>query len=340
MRKVQLKTPYLLYLGDVPDDHHAKTGHGIAYWRRDKCAGQMRLPGCPVDIGLPELDVAGAVDAGVGTAIIGVASVGGVLLDSWIPALVALAEAGIDIAAGTHARLRDNAALFEAAKTGGARLIDVREPPPGIEVGTGIKRSGKRVLMVGTDCAVGKKFSALALHRELTGRGVHADFRATGQTGIMIAGEGMPIDAVVADFVSGAAEQLSPDNAADHWDIIEGQGSLLHPGYAAVSLGLLQGSQPDAIVLCHRAGLDFLDTADVQVEIPPLNEVAETALRLVQVTNPNCAWAGISLDTSQMSAEHRSGYLADVSGKFGLPCVDPVATGMAGIADFLLENCA
>lgn len=338
MTRIELKPPYLLYLGDVPDDHHAKTGHGIAYWRRDRCAGQMRLPGCPVDTGLPELDVAGAIDAGVGTAVVGVASVGGVLLDSWIPALAALAEAGIDIAAGTHARLRDNARLREAAAKSGARLIDVREPPPGIEVGTGIKRPGKRVLMVGSDCAVGKKYSALALHRELAARGIKADFRATGQTGIMIAGEGIPIDAVVSDFVAGAAELLSPANDADHWDVIEGQGSLLHPGYAAVSLGLLHGSQPDAIVICHRAGLEYIDTDDVMVEIPPLDEVAETALRLVQVTNPRCVWAGISLDTSAMPDEQRRGYLADLAGKYGLPCVDPVATGMADIADFLLES--
>jgi uncharacterized NAD-dependent epimerase/dehydratase family protein len=338
LNKIQLKTPYLLYLGDVPDDHHAKTGHGIAFWRRELCAGQMRLPGCPVDIGLPELDVAAAVDAGVGTAIIGVASVGGVLRDSWIPALVALASAGIDIAAGTHARLRDNAELRGAAVAGGARLIDVREPPPGIPVGSGIKRSGKRVLMVGSDCAVGKKYSALTLHRELQSRGVNADFRATGQTGIMIAGEGIPIDAVVSDFVSGAAEILSPDNDNDHWDVIEGQGPLLHPGYAAVSLGLLHGSQPDAIVICHRAGQEFVDTDDVEIEIPPLNEVAETALRLVQITNPNCVWAGISLDTSALDDAQRNSVLADVAGKFGLPCVDPVATGMADIADFLLEK--
>jgi uncharacterized NAD-dependent epimerase/dehydratase family protein len=338
LNKIQLKTPYLVYLGDVPDDHHAKTGHGIAHWRRDLCAGQMRLPGCPVDIGLPELDVAAAVDAGVGTVIIGVASVGGVLRDSWIPALVALANAGIDIAAGTHARLRDNAGLREAAAAGSARLIDVREPPPGIPVGSGIKRTGKRVLMVGSDCAVGKKYSALTLHRELQSRGVNADFRATGQTGIMIAGEGIPIDAVVSDFVSGAAEILSPDNDNDHWDVIEGQGSLLHPGYAAVSLGLLHGSQPDAIVICHRAGQEFVDADDVEIEIPPLNEVAETALRLVQITNPNCVWAGISLDTSALDDAQRHSVLADVACKFGLPCVDPVATGMADVADFLLEN--
>lgn len=310
----------------------------MVHWRPEKCVGQMRLPDCPVDIGLPEMGADAARDAGVGTAIIGVASVGGVLQDNWIPSLVELARAGIDIAAGTHARLNDNAELRAAADAGGARLIDVREPPSGIDVGTGIRRSGKRVLMVGTDCAIGKKYSALALHRELANRGVDADFRATGQTGIMIAGEGIPIDAVVADFVSGAAELLSPDNDQDHWDIIEGQGSLLHPGYAAVSLGLLHGSQPDAIVLCHQAGLEFLDTSDAVVEIPPLDEVAEMALRLVHVTNPDCIWAGISLNTSALDPQQRDSYLADTAGKYGLPCVDPVATGMADIADYLLEN--
>lgn len=325
-------------MGDVPDDHHAKTGHGIAYWRPEKCAGQMRLPGCPVDVGLPELDVPGAVDAGVGTAIIGVAFSGGTLSDSWIPSLCELARAGIDIAAGTHQKLRNNSELLAAASQGGAELIDVRVPPAAIDVGSGVKRSGKRVLMIGTDCAVGKKYSALALHRELTDRGMDASFRATGQTGILIAGEGMPMDAVVADFVSGAAEQLSPENANDHWDVIEGQGSLLHPGYAAVSLGLLHGSQPDAIVVCHRAGAEILDGLDVEVEIPPLNEVAETALVLAQITNPNCIWAGISLDSSALGDEDRHGYLADIAGKYGVPCVDPVATGMSGIADFLLEN--
>jgi len=338
LKKVQLKTPYLLFMGDVPDDHHAKTGHGIAYWSPEKCVGQMRLAGCPVDAGLPELDVDAAVAAGVGTAIIGVASTGGVLAESWIPSLAALARAGIDIAGGTHEKLRDNEELKAAALQGGAELIDVRVPPQGIKVGSGVKRSGKRVLMIGTDCAVGKKYSALALHRELVQRGVNADFRATGQTGIMIAGEGMPIDAVVADFVSGAAELLSPNNDDDHWDVIEGQGSLLHPGYAAVSLGLLHGSQPDAIIVCQQAGVEFLDGLEVAVEIPPLSEVAETALRLVQITNPKCIWAGISVNTSLLPEEERRGYLADMAGKYGLPCADPVATGMADIADYLLEN--
>ncbi len=117
--------------------------------------------------------------------------------------------------------------------------------------GTGRKRSGQRVLTVGTDCALGKKYTALALTQALQAQGAKATFRATGQTGIMIAGAGVAIDAVIADFIAGAAETLSPDNAPDHWDVIEGQGALFHPAYAGVTLGLLHGSQPDALVLCH-----------------------------------------------------------------------------------------
>ncbi len=150
-----------------------------------------------------------------------------------------------------HAKLGNVPQLKAAAERHGRRLIDVRTPPKNIPIASGAKRSGKRLLTVGTDCAVGKKYTALALARAFTARGLDADFRATGQTGILIAGGGMPMDAVVADFEAGAAEILSPAAPAQHWDVIEGQGSLFHPAYAGVSLGLLHGSQPDVIVVCH-----------------------------------------------------------------------------------------
>ena len=339
LRRITLDAPYLLFMGDVGDNDHAKTGHGIVFWRPELCGAQMRLPGCAVDMGLPEVDVDGAVAASIRTAIIGVASSGGLLSDSWLPDLAALARAGIDIASGTHSRIGDAAELIAAAEEGNARLIDVRVPPSGLPVGSGVERSGKRVLTVGTDCAVGKKYSALALHRELEDRGVKADFRATGQTGIMIAGEGMPIDAVVADFISGAAEILSPDNDADHWDVIEGQGSLLHPSYAGVSLGLLHGSQPDAIVLCHEAGRNELLVDEGFFPIPPINEVIGAVLLAARVTNSNCVCAGISVNTSNLSDAERRDYLDGLGEQSSLPCVDPVATGMAPIADFLQEKC-
>ncbi len=338
LTRISLKAPYLLFLGDVGDDGHAKTGHGIVYWAADRCAGQLRFSGCPVDLGVPELSVAEAIDAGVRTAIIGIAPTGGQLPTAWLPPLAELARAGIDIASGLHSKLTDIPDLVAAAVSGEARLIDVRIPPKNLPVGRGRRRAGKRVLTVGTDCAVGKKYSALALHRELAARGVSTTFRATGQTGIMIAGEGIPIDAVVADFISGAAEALSPDNDPDHWDVIEGQGSLLHPSYAGVTLGLLHGSQPDAIVLCHDAGREELLGLEGDFPVPPIDRVIDMVLQSARVTNPECVCVGISVNTSAIKDSDRAGYLRDLSDKYALPCVDPIAIGMAPIADFLLEK--
>lgn len=335
--QVQLESPYLIFLGDVGDDGHAKTGFGILHWRADRCAGQMRLPECAVDLGLQEMDVSKAVAAGIRTAVIGVAPTGGQIVQAWVPPLIGLARAGIDIASGMHSKLADIPELVAAAKEGGARLIDIRVPPDGLPVGRGARRTGKRVLTVGTDCAVGKKYTALSLHRELVEHGVDATFRATGQTGIMIVGSGIPIDAVVADFVSGAAEVLSPDNDPDHWDVIEGQGSLLHPSYAGVALGLIHGSQPDAVVLCHDAGREEILGLEGCFPVPPIDEVIDMVVRAARVTNPDCACVGISVNTSTMTDDERNAYLADLESKYGLPCADPVATGMATIADALLE---
>ena len=250
---VQLKAPYLILIGDITDADYAKTGLGIVQWQPDLVAGQLRFAGCEVELGVPDMSVAEAVKAGVKSLIIGVAPIGGEVPHSWWASIEEAARAGLDIVCGLHIKLANFPAVVAAARASGARLIDVRSPPANLPVGTGMKRSGKRVLMVGTDCAIGKKYSALALDQAMREAGMNSTFRATGQTGIMLAGEGLPIDAVVADFISGAAEVISPDNDDDHWDIIEGQGSLFHPGYSGVSLGLLHGSQPDGFVLCHDA---------------------------------------------------------------------------------------
>ena len=338
--RISLEPPYLIYLGDVPDLHHAKTGAGVAYWRPENCVGQMRLPDCPVDLDLPEMTVQEAKDAGVKTIIVGVAPKGGQIPENWIPPLAELAGAGFDIAAGLHTKLSDTADLVTAANESGAKLIDVRMPPPNLPVADGRPRTGKRILTVGTDCAVGKKYSALALHRELDRRGIKATFRATGQTGIMIAGEGLPIDSVVADFISGAAEVLSPDNDDDHWDVIEGQGSLLNPSYAGVSLGLLHGSQPDAIILCHD--VESVETEGVAGDypIPELDEVIDDTLRMARRTNAKCFCAGVSVNTSSLSDFERDNYLSKLQSELGLPCVDPLAIGMSPIANFLLKYAA
>lgn len=337
LTQIRLDPPYLLFVGDVREEAAAKTGFGIAQWRRAGCAGQMSLPGCGVDLGLPALSAEDAVAAGVRTVIVGVAPRGGTIPDHWLGALADLARRGIDLAAGMHVRLADLTGLAAAAAAGGSRLIDCRVPPRGLPIATGRKRSGKRLLTVGTDCAVGKKYTALALHMELARRGVPATFRATGQTGIMIAGSGIPIDAVVSDFVAGAAETLSPDNAAEHWDVIEGQGALHHPSYAGVSLGLLHGSQPDALVLCHDAARTSIFGLE-GFALPPIRTVIERNLDQARITNPAVRCVGISVNTSSLAADRRQAWLQQLSGEIGLPCVDPLIDGAAPIVERLLAT--
>jgi len=330
--RVEIKTPYLLFLGDEPEETHAKTAIGIAHWRPEACVGQWRLPGSGVDLGFTDMAPAEAAAAGAGTMIWGVAGVGGLIPEHWTPSLFEAVAAGLDVCAGTHVSLAGIPGLADAAAKAGVRLIDIRKPPGNLPVGTGLKRSGKRLLMVGTDCVVGKKFSALAITKEMQEHGMKADFRATGQTGIMIAGGGMPIDAVVSDFLSGAAEVLSPANDDDHWDVIEGQGSLVHPGYAAVTLGLLHGSQPDAFVVCHQAGRKTIE-AFPDFPLPTIGELIDLTCTCGRVTNPDIRCVGVSINTSSLSADERAAYLEKIAAETGLPCVDPVATGVAPLVD-------
>jgi uncharacterized NAD-dependent epimerase/dehydratase family protein len=331
---IELNPPYLIFIGDIPSPTFAKTGFGIFHWRRELCLGQYRLPGAGVDLGLPDLTPSRAAAAGARSMVVGVANVGGFYPASWTDALLEAARAGLDIVAGMHTRLTELPGLAEAALASGSRLVDVRVPPRGLPIGTGRKRTGMRLLTVGTDCAVGKKYTALALEREMRARGMKADFRATGQTGIMIAGVGLPIDAVVADFLSGAAEVLSPDNEPDHWDVIEGQGSILHPSYAGVTLGLLLGSQPDVVVLCHEAGRTTIEDMPA-FPLAELQVYTERYLEAGRITNPAIRCAGISVNTSTLAAAQREGYLRALAETMGLPCVDPIAGGVGPIVDLL-----
>ena len=320
--------PYLLFLGDTTEASFAKTAFGLAHWAPDQCVGEMALPGATVTTGLARITPAQARDAGAQSLVIGVANQGGVLGAGWIEALVDAMDAGLHIVSGLHVRLSSVPALKEAATRNHRRLIDIRTPPADLPVGTGRKRSGKRLLTVGTDCALGKKYTALALYHAFTGRGLYADFRATGQTGIMIAGGGIPMDAVVSDFEAGAAEVLSPDAPAQHWDLIEGQGSIFNPSYAAVSLGLLHGSQPDVFVVCHDPtrktilGLEGFD-------LPTIEEVVEMTIRLGSRTNPAIRCGGVSLNTSSLSDGDAEKLLADESARLGMPVADPVRGGPA-----------
>ena len=334
---VDIAAPYLVLVGDAADYHDAKTGFGLVQWCRDKVAGQLRMPGCDVDLGVPSMTVDEAAAAGARSLLIGVAPVAGKLPDAWQQVLLAAIDAGLDIVAGLHTRLNGVPALREAAARRGVRLIDVREPPPGIPVGSGARRSGRRLLTVGTDCAVGKMYAALALTKALQERGVAATFRATGQTGIMIACSGIPIDAVVADFIAGAAEVVSPANAPDHWDIVEGQGSLFNPGYAGVSLGLLHGSQPDALVVCHDASRHEIDGWP-GFAVPSFVDCIRANVDAAQLTNPAVTAVGICINTSSLDGGERRRYLDDVAAATGLPAADPLIDGCDSILDRLLTE--
>jgi uncharacterized NAD-dependent epimerase/dehydratase family protein len=333
---VELPTPYLLFLGDVTEPAFAKTAFGLRDWARDKCVGEWALPQSSVTTGLPVMPPVTARFAGARAMVIGVANPGGVIPPSWIPAIVAALEAGLDIIGGMHARLADIAELRAAADRLGRRLIDVRTPPPGIPIATGHKRSGRRLLTVGTDCALGKKYTALAITRALRAREIDADFRATGQTGIMIAGTGMPMDAVIADFAAGAAETLSPDAAPGHWDVIEGQGSLCHPAYAGVSLALLHGSQPDVIIACHDTERT-MTLGNSLVPLPTLAEVIELNLLLGRRTNPAIRCAGVAFNTSSLSRAEADALLDRQADELGLPAADPMRGGDR--FDRLIDRC-
>ncbi len=332
---IDLPRPYLLFLGDVSERGYAKTALGLRDWAREHCVGEYALPG-GLSIDLPRMTPRDAKAAGARSLVIGVANPGGFIPEAWIPTLIEAVEAGLDIIGGMHAKLAEIPPLAIAAAQHKRRLIDVRTPPANILIANGKKRSGKRLLTIGTDCALGKKYTALALTRAFKQRGVAADFRATGQTGIMIAGGGVPMDAVVADFAAGAAEMLSPDNALDHWDVIEGQGSLFHPAYAGVSLALLHGSQPDVVVLCHDPSrtsvLGFPD-----YKLPELQEAIDLALRLGARTNPAIRCGGVSLNTSQLTDAEAQRLLEQQSAALNLPVADPIRGGAA--LDALVVSC-
>jgi uncharacterized NAD-dependent epimerase/dehydratase family protein len=335
---MDLAKPYLLFLGDVPDQLAAKTAQGVVDWRPEWCLGQLRLPGCKADCKLPDMSIEQSLEAGARTMVVGVVNAGGVLPDHWVGAIVDALDAGLDVATGLHKRLGSVPAIAQAAARNGRKLHDLRFSDMSFQTGKGNKRPGLRLLTVGTDCSVGKKYTALALEKAMQARGLKADFRATGQTGVLIAGRGVAIDAVVADFIAGAAEWLTPANDPDHWDVVEGQGSLFHPSFAGVTLGLLHGAQPDAFVVCHEPTRTRM--RNVAHPLPSIGEVIERTVIEGRLTNPAIQCVGIAVNTEALDEAAAQKHLADTAAKYGLPAVDPIRTGVEPIVDELVRRFA
>ncbi|RDD61500.1 N-acetyltransferase DgcN [Ferruginivarius sediminum] len=329
-----IEHPYLMFLGDAPDQLAAKTAKGVADWRPEWCKGQFRLDGCQASLGLDDMTMEEAADAGCRTVVVGVANRGGVISEAWTDVLVRALNLGMDIASGLHGKLADVPRLKEAAERNGRKLFDVRHPTRGFAVADGKKRPGKRLLTVGTDCSVGKMYASLAVEAEMRRRGMSADFRATGQTGILIAGDGVSVDAVIADFISGAVEWLTPANDPGHWDVVEGQGSLFHASFAGVSTGLLHGAQPDALVLCHEPTRKHMRGLP-DYGLPPLDLCRRRNEEVAQLTNPAARTIGVAVNTSALDAEAARRCLAEIEDSLGLPAVDPVRDGVARIVDAL-----
>ncbi len=329
-----IETPYLLFLGDAPDQLAAKVAQGIKDWRPQNALGQFRMEGCGADLGLKDMTLEEAKAAGVKTMVIGVANRGGHISDSWRDVMVRALELEMDIASGLHNLLRDEGPLVAAAQTYGATLHDVRVPSVGYPIANGKKRSGKRVLAVGTDCSVGKMYTALAMDAEMNKRGMKSTFRATGQTGILITGHGVPLDAVIADFMAGSVEYLTPDNDDDHWDHIEGQGSLFHASYSGVTMALIHGGQPDALILAHEPTRTHMRGLP-DYSLPTLEQLRDTALPLARVVNPKCQVAGVSVNTQHFGEDQALSYLQEVEKRMGVPAVDPFRQGAGHLVDAL-----
>ncbi|MEM6389072.1 MAG: DUF1611 domain-containing protein, partial [Pseudomonadota bacterium] len=243
-------------------------------------------------------------------------------------------EQGMDLASGLHNLLRNEADLVASSEAVGQRLHDVRIPSVDYPIANGKKRAGKRCLAVGTDCSVGKMYTALAMDSEMRRRGMKSSFRATGQTGILVTGDGVPLDAVIADFMAGAVEWLTPDNDDDHWDMIEGQGSLFHVSYSGVTMALIHGGQPDALILSHEPTRPHMRGLP-DYSLPTLEALRDTALPLAKVANPAAQVVGISINTAAMGEDEALSYLESVEARMGLPTVDPFRQNAGRLCDAL-----
>jgi uncharacterized NAD-dependent epimerase/dehydratase family protein len=334
MESGMIKTPYLLFLGDAPDQLAAKVAIGIKDWRPENAVAQFRMDGCGADLAIQDMTLAEAKAAGARTLVIGVANRGGIISDAWKSVLKDALAMGYDLASGLHNLLRDEQDLVDTAVANGRKLHDVRVADVQYPIANGKRRSGKRCLTVGTDCSVGKMYTAMAMDAEMRKRGMKSTFRATGQTGILITGGGVPLDAVVADFMAGSVEYLTPDNDVDHWDHIEGQGSLFHVSYSGVTMALVHGGQPDALILGHEpTRLHMRGLPEYQQ--PSLEELRDMALPLARVSNPGCQVVGISVNTQHLGSDEAITYLAEVEERMGLPTVDPIRIGAGRLVEAL-----
>jgi uncharacterized NAD-dependent epimerase/dehydratase family protein len=329
----------ILILGEgfSHDPHYGKTMRGIVRYGPDPVVAILDSARAGEEHeGIP---IVGSVEDALAyeptVAIVGVATQGGRFPPAWRELLRSCIAHGLDVESGLHEFLSDDDELSELARTHGVVLRDLRRPPAGLNVVTGANLAvdAQIVLTVGSDCAIGKKTVAVELDLEARRQGLRSVFVPTGQTGIAIAGWGIAVDAVVSDFLAGAAERLVVEGAERGGDLlfVEGQGSLVHPLYSGVTLGLLHGAAPHVLVLCHRAGTTEIEGCHGH-PIPPLPELVELHERVSLPRRP-ARVACVALNTAHLAADDARAAIADVGAETGLPTDDPVRFGSAFLLD-------
>jgi uncharacterized NAD-dependent epimerase/dehydratase family protein len=329
----------ILAEGRSADPHYGKTAHGVLRYRPDEVValvdstrGGQEQNGFPVVATVEE-----ALPLEPTVALVGVATQGGRFPPAWRGLLKASIAAGLDVENGLHEFLTRDEELVALAREHGVELRDLRLPPPGLNVPTGanLTHGATTVLTVGSDCAIGKMTVSLELDREARRRGIASEFVPTGQTGIAIAGWGIAVDAVVSDFIAGAAEQLVLEGVERGGELlfVEGQGSVLHPAYSGVTLGLIHGSAPDAYVLCHEAGQTVVDDNEL-FPMPPLAELVDLHERLSLLARPARVRA-IALNTRHLDEGAAHAAVEAAEAETGLPADDPVRFGAARLVDAL-----
>ena len=331
----------ILAEGYSHDPHYGKTMRGIVRYRRDEVVAILDSRRAGEEY--QAVPIVGSVTDALAyepdTALVGVAVAGGRLGPEWRALLRDAISAGLDVEAGMHEFLADDPDLAPLAAERGVELRDIRRPPDGLSVPTGanLELDAAVVLTVGSDCAVGKKTMALELDREARSRGIRSVFVPTGQTGIMIAGWGIAVDAVVADFLAGAAERLVVEGAR-RGDLlwVEGQGALLHPQFSGVTLGLYHGSAPHALVLCHVAGQTEIEGCAGH-PLPPLPELVRLYEAVSLPARPATV-AAVALNTSLLDEDGARAAVADAERVTGLVADDPVRFGAARLVDAVLAR--
>jgi uncharacterized NAD-dependent epimerase/dehydratase family protein len=333
------RTRYLILAeGYSGDPHYGKTARGLLRYRNedvvavlDSTRANETLEGKPV-----VATVADALGFAPNATVVGVATAGGRFPPAWRELLKQCIANGLDVESGLHEFLGDDPELAELARRRGVTLRDLRRPPADLDVPTGanLEVPARIVATVGSDCAIGKKTVALELDLEARRRGIRSRFVPTGQTGLLIAGWGIAVDAVIADFLAGAAERLVVEGhrrGGDELLVVEGQGSLVHPDYSGVTMGLLHGSVPHALVLCHMAGAVHIEDRP-QHPIPPLPELVALYERSTLPARPARVHA-IALNTRALGDDEARSAIERAEQETGLPADDPVRFGAAKLVD-------